>query len=51
MRNLIRYNSKFGQTADATSERPTARQHLTYYVKLVRFRSTSVGDGKRTSLT
>jgi hypothetical protein len=42
MRNLIRYNSKFGQTAAATFERPTGRQHLDIYVTLVSFRSTAL---------
>ncbi len=51
MQNLIRHNTKFGQTADATSERPTGRQHIDIYVTLVSFRSTGVGDGKLTSVT
>jgi hypothetical protein len=50
-RKKFPYNSKFGQTADATCERPTGRQHLDIYVTLVSFRSTGVGDGKLTSVT
>jgi hypothetical protein len=51
MRNLIRYNTKFGQTARCACNRPTGRQHHGHICYARELPLNRVGDGKLTSVT